>query len=216
MNYILSIVGLIVGILGVVVTVTIFCIQNYQSANERKIQELLKLQDELLRCKNGCDELGSYNWYSDMKFSETRRELDHAIDELNSKIRLFKNEKYIYIQRYDNEVIHCINNYIQVLEIEIRKLHEDAELQDAYIEHHFHFGKNSEENWELYEHACTVIKNTLGVFRAFSIRVQEDNEYVQDILDKKKYQRNILQLQFEAFDEEVLKREINKSKKEKF
>lgn len=209
----LSIVGLIVGILGVVVTVTIFCIQNYQSANERKIQELLKLQDELLRCKSGCDELGSYNWYSDMKFSETRKELDHAIDELKSKIRLFKNEKYVYIQRYDNEVMHYINNYIQSLETEIRELNEVADLQDAYIEHHFYFGKASEENWELYEQVCDIIKNTLGAFRAFSIRIQEDNKYVQDILDKKKYRKSTIQ--FKVFDKEVLKREIDKSKKEK-
>ena len=54
-NNLLSIAGLIVGIFGVIVTVTIFCIQNRQTANERKIQELLKLQDELLRCKSGCD-----------------------------------------------------------------------------------------------------------------------------------------------------------------
>lgn len=216
MNDILSIVGLIVGIIGVIVTVTIFCFQNYQSANERKIQELLKLQDELLRCKSGCDELGSYNWYSDMRFSATRRELDHVIDELKSKIRLFKNEKYVYIQRYNNEVIHYINNYIQLLETEIRELYEDADLQDAYIEHNFHFGKNSEEKWELYEDECDVIKNAMGAFRAFSIKIQEDIEYVQDILDKKKYQKNIIQIQFKVFDEEVLKREIDKSKKEKF
>lgn len=214
MNDILSIIGLGVGIVGVIVTVTIFIIQFYQNNRERKIQELLRLQDELAKCGCWCKELGYYNWYSNMKFSETEKELEHAILVLEEKIRFFKSNKFIYLERYDKEIIEVILNYITSLEIEIRILHEHSKFQNAFIEHYFKMGNPHDENgWEQYEHYCDVIKNTLGAFRYFEQKLQQDNLKIHRKLKSMKYRTNVIEIKFDVLSEEALAKEIKESKK---
>lgn len=215
MSDLLSVVGLVVGILGVAITVSIFCIQNHQSKKERKIQEMLNILIELSKCEMKCNELGRYEWYTEMIFSQTKKELNHAINSLQEMIRSFKNEKYVYIYRYDPEVAKYINGYIESLEIEIRELIEVEDLQNAFIEHHCGMGNPHDDSFlDEYDFLCDVIKNTLGAFRAFATRMKEDKIHIEELLEKMNYKTNVIDIDFGGVDEKKIQIEIDKSKEQ--
>ena len=123
MEEILSICGLGVGIAGIVITVSIFYIQSIQNNREKRIQELLKLQEEIKKCSYWCEEFCDCNWYNHIKFSKTSYELNHVVKILEGKIRAFKNCKFIYIRRYDEKVVSFLDGHIESMEYLIQALY---------------------------------------------------------------------------------------------
>lgn len=208
---ILGMVGIVVGIIGVVVTVTIFCVQNAQNNREKKAREILILQNELLRCKNWCDELKDYNWYNDMKFSETEKELEYHISLLKNKVLFFKCEKYIYMERYNAEILNRIIYDLGSMEILIRLLIEKHNLQNAFIEHHFRMGNPHDENgWELYNIMCVHIRDQQKRFGCWGMKLNEDLEYLERELKRMKFFRSDIKLSFGEVDLELLQKKCEK------
>lgn len=192
---ILGLVGMVVGIVGVVITVMIFCIQNAQNNREKKVREIITLQNELLRCKYWCDELKDYNWYNHMKFSETEKELEYHISLLKNKVLFFKCEKYIYMARYNAEVLNGIICDLENMEIFIRMLVEKNDLQNAFIEHHFRMGNPHDENgWKLYNTACVNVREQQERFGCWATKLNEDLECLDGELKKFKYPRNDIKI----------------------
>ena len=211
MEEILSICGLGVGIAGIVITISIFYIQSIQNNREKRIQELLKLQEEIKKCSYWCEEFCDCNWYNHIKFSKTSYELNHVVKILEGKIRAFKNCKFIYIRRYDEKVVSFLDGHIESMEYLIQALYIYSKFQNGFLEHYFGKGNpHDETGWDVYEQYCKIINNLFAGFSYGKQKLCQDEIVVKKELEKLKYKTNIIDIEFDAFDEKALETEVKK------
>ena len=87
----------------------------------------------------------------------------------------------------------------------------EGAYSQAAMEHYFGKGNpHDETGWDVYEQYCKIINNLFAGFSYGKQKLCQDEIVVKKELEKLKYKTNIIDIEFDAFDEKALETEVKK------